>query len=151
MKASEIMTTNVITVGPDVEVHALAAIFVENDISGAPVVDKSGKFLGIVLEESLIFREKKLHLPTFFFMLSGFLTFGEKEYENELKKISSSTVSGIMDDNAIILSPDTEVDEVATIMVEKNQHFFPVIENHKLLGVLTKKDIVRAIALKKLY
>ncbi|MBN1822856.1 MAG: CBS domain-containing protein [Endomicrobiales bacterium] len=150
MKIDEIMTKKVITVEPSMSIQKLAEMFVKKNISGAPVVDKDGKFLGIVLEEGLIMQDKKVHLPTLFYILSGVITIGEDKYEKELKKVSATTVSGIMEDNVTVLSPDTSVDEVATIMVEKGIHYFPVCENGKIVGVITKKDIVKAIARKKI-
>ncbi|MFH1288141.1 MAG: CBS domain-containing protein, partial [bacterium] len=51
MLIKDIMTKNVVTVSPEMDIHKLAELFVEKNISGAPVVDKSGKLLGIVKEE----------------------------------------------------------------------------------------------------
>jgi len=146
MKVSSIMTKNPITVAPDMPIQELAKLFVSKGFSGAPVVDKTGKFAGIVLEEGLIIKDKKIHLPTFFFMLSGFFTFGEKQFETEMKKVAAATVEGIMEDAPHTISPDMDVEEVATLMIEKGIHYFPVLDNGKLAGVVTKKDLVKAIA-----
>jgi len=50
----------------------------------------------------------------------------------------------------MVLSPETPVTEAATTIIEKGVHYFPIVENGKLLGVITKKDIVKAIALNKI-
>ena len=55
-----------------------------------------------------------------------------------------------MEKEVITISADTDVEEVATRIVEEGVHYFPVVENKKLVGVVTKKDIVRAIARGKL-
>lgn len=144
------MTTDVITVSPDMDVHSLAALFVEKGISGAPVVDASGSLQGVVLEEGLIVRDKKVHLPTFLYILTGFVTIGESRFEQELKKMASSTVAGIMNPNPVTLSPETSLEELATLMVEKGIYYFPVKESGKLAGVVTRKDIVRAMAQNKI-
>jgi CBS domain-containing protein len=146
MQVREIMTKKPITVTPETEIHELANLFVAKGFSGAPVLDKAGKFVGIVLEEGLIIKDKKIHLPTFFFMLSGFFTFGEKQFETEMKKIAATTVEGIMEDSPHAISSEMEVEEVATLMVEKGIHYFPVLNGGKLVGVVTKKDLVKAIA-----
>ena len=65
MLIKDIMTKNVITVSPEMDIHKLAELFMEKNISGAPVVDKTGKLLGVVKEEGVIFQDKKVHLPTF--------------------------------------------------------------------------------------
>ena len=146
MQVNEIMTRDVITVKPDMDVHKLAELFIDKNISGAPVVDASEKFLGLVLEDGLIFKDTKIHLPTFVYFLSGFFTIGEKKFEEELKKISATTVSGLMDAKPLTISKDASIEDVATLMVDKSIHYFPVLESGKLIGVVTKKDLVRAIA-----
>lgn len=151
MNVGEIMTKNVVTVPPDMGVQQLAALFVEKDISGAPVVDQSGKLLGIVLEEGLILQDKKIHLPTLVTVLSGVFAFGENRFDSEMKKMGAITVSGIMEDTMTAISSSTPVEEVATMVIEKGVHYFPVVDNGKLEGVVTKKDIVRAIAQKKIW
>jgi predicted transcriptional regulator len=150
MKVREIMTKDVSVVSPGMDLRELAALMIKKDISGAPVIDK-GKLVGIVLEEGLILQDKKVHLPTFVSILNGVFAIGEKKFEAEMKKIASLTVSGIMEESMTVLSPETPVEEVATMIVEKGLHYFPVVENDKLAGVITKKDIVRAIAQKKIW
>ncbi|UCG34769.1 MAG: CBS domain-containing protein [Candidatus Omnitrophota bacterium] len=150
MQVKDIMTSDVISVSPDMEVHKLAELFIKKNISGAPVVDKDGKLLGVALEEGLIFQDKKVHLPTFIYFAMGFLTLGTHRLEEEMKKIAAGTVSDIMETEIPALSPETAVEEVATMIVEKGLHYFPVLKNNDLVGVVTKKDIIRAIAKGKL-
>ncbi|MCK9582400.1 MAG: CBS domain-containing protein [Endomicrobiales bacterium] len=145
MNASEIMTSNVLTVVPGMGIKELAAIFIEKGISGAPVVDASGKYLGVVLEESLIVQDKKVHLPTFINVMFGYLTIGEKRFEDELKKIAAITVEGIMDKNHATLKLNSELEEIATLMIEKGVNYFPVIDSGKVAGVITRRDIVRTM------
>jgi len=146
MKVKEIMSRNPVTVRPTLSIHELAELFIEKDVSGAPVVDEQGRFLGIVLEEGVIFQDKKVHLPTFINVSLGFLTLGAKSFEEEIKKVTAKTVKDIIEDGTITVSPDADIEEVATLMVDKGRYYLPVLEQDKLVGVVTKKDIVRAIA-----
>ena len=146
----DIMTRNVQAVKPSMDVLELAKLLVEKGYSGAPVVDDSGKLLGLVLEENLIVRDKKVHLPTVFLLLSGGITFGEKRFEDEMKMMMASTVEGLMNKAPVILDPSVPVEDVATIIVDRHVHYFPVVDKGLLVGVVTKKDIVRAIAQKKI-
>lgn len=139
------MTKEVITVAPDMTIHQLAELLVEKNISGAPVVE-DGKLLGIVQEEGIIYQDKKVHLPTFINISLGFLTFGAQQFEEEMKKITANKVRAIMETDIIKLSPDTEIEDAATVMIEKGLYYCPVLEDEKLIGIMTKKDIVRAIA-----
>jgi CBS-domain-containing membrane protein len=151
MKVSDIMTKDVVTVRPDMDIRALAELFVSKDISGAPVVSEKGDLLGIVLEEGLILQDKKIHLPTLVAILNGVFAIGEERFEKEMKKMAAITASGIMEDEMHPVSPDTPVEEVATRVIEEGIHYFPVVSDKTLVGVITKKDIVRAIAQKKIW
>ena len=149
MLIKDIMTKKVITVSPEMDIHELAELFMEKNISGAPVVDKSGKLLGVVKEEGVIFQDKKVHLPTFINLSLGFLTLGIKRYNEEIEKITASKVSSIMEKDIVTIGPSTEMEDVATLMIEKEIYYFPVVDEDKLVGVITKKDMVRAIAKEK--
>lgn len=149
MLVKDIMTKNVITVNPEMKIHKLAELFIDKNISGAPVVDKGGKLLGVVKEEGVIFQDKKVHLPTFINLSFGFLTLGTGRYNEEIKKITASEVSSIMEKDIVTIDPNTEIEDAATLMIEKEIYYLPVVDKDKLVGVITKKDIVRAIAKEK--
>ena len=146
MQVKDIMTREVICVNPDMGVHEFAELLIKHNIGGAPVIDKEGNFLGLVLEEGLIFQDKKIHLPTFLHLSLGFLTLETERFEEELKKIAGTKVSDIMEETFIKVSPEEPIENIATMMVEKGNHYYPVIENNKVVGIVTKKDIVKAIA-----
>jgi len=150
MNVKDIMTKEVITVNPDMDIRKFAELLIAKDISGAPVVE-NGKLLGIALEEGLILQDKKVHLPTLINILNGVFVIGEKRFETEMKKIASLTVLGIMEENTAVLSPETPINEAATTIIEKGIHYFPVVDNGRLVGVITKKDIVKAIAQNKIW
>ena len=67
-----------------------------------------------------------------------------------MKKIAASKVVDIMETDIKTVSSDTSVEDVATMIVEEGKHYFPVVDEDVLVGVVTKKDIVRAIAQGKL-
>ena len=149
MLIKDIMTKNVVTVSSEMEIHKLAELFMKKNISGAPVVDKNGKLLGVVKEEGVIFQDKKVHLPTFINLSFGFLTLGTERYNEEIKKITASKVSSIMEKNIATINPNIDIEDAATLMIEKEIYYLPVVDKDKLVGVITKKDIVRAIAKEK--
>lgn len=144
------MTSPVHTVAPEMDVHALAALLVQKNISGAPVVSQ-GKVVGVVTESDLIVRDTKVHLPTFVYLLSGVIPIGGKELEDDLKKVTTMNVKGIMQAKFISLTPKTPVEEIASFVVEKNITYFPVIDGDVLVGVVTRRDLVKAIASDKLW
>jgi len=146
MLIKEIMTKDIVTVSPEMDIHKLAELFIDKNISGAPVVDADQRLLGVVKEEGVIFQDKKVHLPTFVNLSLGFLALGTNRYNEEIKKITANKVADIMEKEVLTISPDMKIEDVATLMLEKENYYFPVLEQEKLIGVVTKKDIVRAIA-----
>lgn len=146
LKAQDIMTREVITVTPDTPVPKLARILSENNIGGAPVVDENNLLLGVVTENDLIDQKKKIHIPTVVTILdSVFFLENPDKMEKEIKKIAGATVGDIYTSNPVTVQEDTLLDEIATIMSEKNIHTLPVMNEDRLVGVIGKKDIIRTL------
>jgi CBS domain-containing protein len=146
-KASDIMTREVITVTLETSVQQLAQILASNAISGAPVMDREGHITGIVTESDLIDQNKKVHIPTVVSILDSFFFLENPEkMEQEMRKMAGATVSDIYSSPAITVSEDTPIDEIATIMSEKNVHTLPVVTDGEIKGIIGKKDIIRTIA-----
>lgn len=147
LKALDIMTRDVITVTPHTSARELAALLLDKKISGAPVVDEAGKVLGVVTESDLIFQNKKVHLPTAVAILDAFFFLeSPNKMEKELKKMAGTKVGDICSQQLISVSPDTELEELATLMAEKKIHTLPVMDGDELVGVIGKSDIIRTIA-----
>ena len=145
--ASDIMTREVITVSLDTTVQQLAQLLSAHGISGAPVVDSDGKVLGIVTESDLIDQNKKVHIPTVVTILDSFFFLENPDkMEQEMRKMAGATVADIYSSPAVTVTAETPVDEIATIMSEKNVHTLPVVDNGQLHGIIGKKDIIKTIA-----
>lgn len=145
--ASDIMTREVITVQPETTVQQLAQIFASHSISGAPVVDQEGLVVGVVTESDLIDQNKKVHIPTVISILDSFFYLENPEkMEQEMRKMAGSTVADIFTSPAVTVEENTPIDEIATIMSEKNVHTLPVVEDGQLKGIIGKKDIIKTIA-----
>jgi len=145
--AADIMTREVITVSLETTVQQLAQLLSAHGISGAPVVDPDGKVLGIVTESDLIDQNKKVHIPTVITILDSFFFLENPDkMEQEMRKIAGATVADIYTRPAVTVATTTPVDEIATIMAEKNVHTLPVVDNGQLQGIIGKKDIIRTIA-----
>ena len=147
LTAQNIMTHDVVTVKENATVRELAALLLERNISGAPVVDETGAVIGVVTESDLIFQNKKVHLPTAFAILDAFVFLERPEkMETELKKIAGSKVGDICSRKLISVGPETELEDLATLMAEKKIHTLPVMSDGRLVGVIGKSDIIRTIA-----
>lgn len=145
-KAKDIMTKNVITVEPDMEVTQAAKLLLEHHINGLPVVDKEGNLKGIICQSDLIVQQRKIPLPSFFIMLDSFVPLASpKNIEKELKKMSAITVKEAMTRDPVTVGPETDLEDIATLMVKHTIHTVPVVDQGKIVGIIGKEDILRTL------
>jgi CBS domain-containing protein len=146
LKAKDIMTRTVITVSPDMEIVHAAKILLENRINGAPVMDETGKLVGILCQSDLIAQQKKLPIPSFFTFLDGLIPLTSmKQIEKQVQKIAAVTVAQAMTPNPVTVRPETDIEAVAALMVDQNFHTIPVVEEGVLLGIVGKEDILKTL------
>ncbi|MGM0502812.1 MAG: CBS domain-containing protein [Bacillota bacterium] len=143
MKASEIMTTDVITVSKEDTVKEVAKILTKEDISGVPVVE-DGELVGIVSEGDLVAHDKKLHFPNYvYFLDSVFYLESFEKFEQDLKKVAAVKIKDIMTEDVVTISPDTTVEDIATLLSEQGINRLPVMEDGEMKGIVSRADIVR--------
>jgi CBS domain-containing protein len=148
IKAKEIMTQDVITVVTSTTVEDLARVLVEHKISGTPVVDEQDDLIGIVTENDLIRKNRKFHIPTIVRLFDAFIMLESKSrIEREIKEMAAVTVEDLYRKEVVTVSEDTPVDEIATIMSERNIHLVPVVDGRKLKGIIGKIDIIKGLSL----
>jgi len=146
LTAREIMTPEIVTVSPETDVSQAARLLLEKHINGIPVVDSKQRVVGILCQSDLIAQQKKISLPSLFTLFDGFIPFSStKNLEKEFKKIAAIKVSEAMTADPVSVSPDTPLEEVATLMVNRGFHTIPVIENDRLVGVIGKEDVLKTI------
>ena len=146
LQAKDSMTTAVITVSPDMEIVNAAKILLENRINGAPVIDETGKLVGILCQSDLIAQQKKLPIPSFFTFLDGLIAMTSmKQLEKQVQKIAAVTVAQAMTPDPVTVRPDTDIEAVAALMVDQSFHTIPVVEEGELLGIVGKEDILKTL------
>ena len=147
LTAKDIMTKAVVTVKPETSIEELSSLLVKNQISGVPVVDSSGALYGIVTENDLISRNKRLHIPTVVSFLDAAIYLeSSKKFEEEVRRLAATKVGDICARKVITITEDTTVTDIATIMAEKKAHLLPVLTKGKVVGIVGKRDVVKAVA-----
>ena len=147
LTAKDIMTRDVVTVAPDTTIEKLAALLVSNQISGAPVVDANGALYGMVTENDLISQNKRLHIPTVVSFLDAAIYLeSSKKFADEVKRVTATKVADICSKQVVTIAEETTLTDIATIMDEKKVHVLPVVKNGKVVGIVGKRDVVRAVA-----
>lgn len=147
LTAKDIMTRDVVTVKPETSIEELASLLVKHQISGVPVVDDKGDLYGIVTENDLISQNKRLHIPTVVSFLDAAIYLeSSKKFEQEVKRITATKAGDICARKVLTVSEDTTLVDIATIMDEKKTHLLPVVKNGKMVGIVGKRDVVKAVA-----
>lgn len=118
MIASDIMTRKVATIRPEVSAQEAAQLLDEKRISGAPVVDAEIKIIGIITEADIISKVNRDGL----------------------------CVADIMSHDVIAISEETPVSEIAALLTERKIKRVPVVRDNKLVGIVSRADIVHAVA-----
>ncbi|MEE9258416.1 MAG: CBS domain-containing protein [Nitrospinaceae bacterium] len=145
--AKDIMSTDILTVKKDTTIKDLSKLFMESKVNGVPVVDDAGKVIGVVTQTDLVEQNKNLHIPTVIALFDAVLFIeSEKKFEEEAKKLTGTLVEDIYHPKAVTVSPDTDLNDIATIMSEKKVHTLPVVDGDNMVGVIGKLDVIRGMA-----
>ena len=148
LKVRAIMNSDVVTVTPETTVRDLAAILAKHQVSGVPVVDSEDRVVGMVSQADVIVQDADLHFPYYISFLDSvlYLPGSIHNFEERFRKIFAVKVSDIMSDGVVSISPDASVREAAAIMADNQVNRLPVLASLKLVGIVTRGDIVQAIA-----
>jgi CBS domain-containing protein len=139
MRVTDVMTADVTTVAPDTDLREVAALLVRNRISGVPVVE-GGRVLGVVSERDILFKERPsdgLHRGVLAWLMD----------EGDLMlKVDARQAREAMTSPAVTIGPTRSVADAATLMLDEGVSRLPVVEGSKLVGIVTRHDLVRAFA-----
>jgi CBS domain-containing protein len=145
----DIMDLNPATVGPDTPVEHVVRTLQEHELPGVPVVDDDGRCVGMVTEADLVLpdNEGDLHIPHYINLFGG-TVFLEPlgRFEQRLRKAFASTARDMMTADPTTVDPDTTVREAARIIHESGHNRLPVVEDGRLVGVVTRVDVLGALA-----
>jgi CBS domain-containing protein len=138
----DVMTRSVITVDPGTPIREVARLLVDHGVSGLPVVDASGAVIGVVSEGDLLIKEQGhegvRHRPLA-------RLFGEsRETRSAVAKVEARTAGDAMSRPAVTIDAWRPLQAAADIMVQKKVNRLPVIDQGKLVGIVTRADLVRA-------
>jgi len=134
MKAKDIMTTELITVHPDLSIRQLIKLMLEKSISGVPVVDEFNNLVGIISEKDIIKAVERL--------IKIKVSLDEqKEWQGGF-----NWVEGIMTKKVITVDEEDPVEKVCQVMSEHRIHRVPVMRGNKIVGIISTMNILKMIA-----
>jgi len=143
MKAKDIMTANVISVGPDVGVHDVAQLLLARHISAVPVVDESSRLLGIVSEGDLMRRaEIGTERPRAWWLeLIGWRSDEDrvKDYIHD----HGHTAGEVMTGGVVTVTEDTDLGEIARLLERHRIKRVPVVRGRAVVGIVSRANRCR--------
>ena len=146
MRVTDLMTRNCISVLPSTTLADAARIMLANHVTGLPVLDTDGKLVGIVSEGDLLRRAELGTDGQPVNWLKAFLI--PSSVAEDYVVTHSRHVSGVMTHNPVSVTPATELNEVAELMLRKHIKRLPVLDEGKLVGVISRTDLLRALVRK---
>ena len=145
----EYMDVDPATVAPDTSLEEVARVIGENELPGVPVVDAEGRVVGIVSENDLVISDEEgdLHIPHYVELFGGLIPIPPfRNVEQRLKKAVAATASQMMTADPATVGPGDDVHDAAHVIVETGHNLIPVVDGGKLVGVISRADVVRALA-----
>ena len=127
IRAGEIMTKKVVTIGQHESIYTAAKLMIKKRISGIPVVSRSGKIQGIITENDL-------------FMVMDMVKSGNVLLRKRSKSVIPEVGFAMSVDFGTV-TPDATLDEIIVLMKYQNQHTVPVLEKGELAGIIGKRDV----------
>lgn len=142
------MERDVVTASPNDDVEAVLRLLREHEVPGVPVVDDDGRCVGIVTEADMVISEEEadLHLPHYIDLLGGVIFLEPlSRFEHRIRKAFASKVSEMMTPDPVTVSPGASVEEAARLIAERRHNRLPVVEDGRLVGVVTRLDVLEAL------
>lgn len=150
MTVRELMTKNIITTTADASVREAARLMYLNALTGLPVLDERDELVGIITEEDMVKLEGPLHIPSAVGILGSLLYLDNPlngdEIEKQLAVLTATKVQELMTKEPMTIGPDEPLTALAEIFLHKKVNPVPVVKDKKLLGIVSRADIVKLLA-----
>ncbi len=142
--AADIMTSPVVTIGPDVTVGEAASLMLKRGFGGIPVVGESGEYLGIVTENWFMPREEGYPLMrgTTFSLLGQWMG-DTKNIEEAMEQSRGVRVGDVLRPGHPVADARTPVSDIASTMIKQQVHHMPVLQDGQVVGMVSRHDFLK--------
>jgi CBS domain-containing protein len=141
------MTREVISASPDTTVNAIARLMAARGISGVPIVDQDERVVGVVTELDMIVRNTRFDPPAFFQILDGRIPLETPaHYRKRLQHMLGALARDVMTEDPATIGPTEDVETLAELLVKKGANPVPVVDDGRLVGIVSRADIIKMMA-----
>lgn len=145
---SAVMTTDVVTVSPTISVEDAVSLLRDRGITGAPVVDDDGTYLGLLDDSDILLSESRVHAPSAIEFFGAYIPLpgSQNRFEEEVRHALARNVADVAQVDAPTLSPEATVTDVATAMVEHEVSRVTILDaDGKVVGLVSRGDLIGAL------
>ena len=150
-KAEDIMTKNVTCANPDMKINELDKLFIDQRITGAPVVDENGNLVGVVSKSDIVNYDHKkgMHASSMndYYESTGLASqqMTDDFIETETPSLVDATVKDLMITDVLTGNPDDTIQHLAKTMYEKRIHRMVIAKGKKVAGIVSTLDILKVV------
>lgn len=145
MTVKNYMTPNPVTAGPDATAEEIARLLIAHRIGCVPVVNAEGAVIGLVTERDLFLRERRVPFSTVVAHSLMGCWVDPEHLEECYEKLRGIRAAEIMRRDFVCITPETPTGEAALLMVKLETNHLPVVEGGRLVGILARHDLLRAL------
>jgi CBS domain-containing protein len=141
MKVRDVMTSPVVSVGPDTSLLEAGELMLRHDISGLPVLDREARLVGLITERDFLRPTGSgpdYKRPRWFQVLTG-------QAKDESSRQSNRKVADVMTAEPVTITEETPLEEVVRLMDHHCIHRLPVMRGAKVVGIVSRADLLRAL------
>ena len=142
MRVEDFMTRRVVTVTPDTPILAAARLMLDNHVSGLPVVDPSGRVVGVITETDLLREDGKSAQGSPWLQMVA----GTDGLTGDPERLGARKVEEIMSRDPITVELTAPIAHACHLLTQHRIKRLPVIDKDKLVGIIGRADVVRALA-----
>lgn len=144
---AEVMSQDPIIVRIETPIKEVIQLLAQNRISGLPVVDAQDHLVGVISETDLMWQESGVSPPAYIMVLDSIIYLeNPARYDRDLHKALGQTAGEVMSKDPLTIAPDQSLKVAARIMHERKVPRLIVVDQGKIIGILTQGDIIQAMA-----
>jgi len=145
MNVRDLMSAPTITVTPETPVADVAKLMVTNHLNGLPVIRADGSLVGMITDADVVTKHAAVHGPRIIGIIGFTLELPSRDQDEEIRRILAVTARELMEAHVTSIGPEQSVEDAATLMVERHVDPLPVVENGRIVGIISRADILRLV------